>query len=50
MSSSRPSGRRGSVQQADNGTWFFIVDVGINGERKQTRRRGFPTQKTRRLS
>lgn len=46
MSSSKPSGRRGSVRQAANGTWFFIVDIGINGERKQTRRRGFPTQKT----
>ncbi|MCW3039255.1 MAG: integration/recombination/inversion protein, partial [Solirubrobacterales bacterium] len=38
-------GRRGSVKQADNGTWWFIVDIGAAGERKQTRRRGFPTKK-----
>ena len=45
-------GRRGSVKQADNGTWFFIVDldsgeIGPTGKpkRKQTRRRGFPTKK-----
>jgi len=39
-------GRRGSVKQAENGTWYFIVDIGANGERKQTRRRGFSTRKT----
>ena len=38
-------GRRGSVKQAENGTWFFIVDIGAAGERKQTRRRGFPTKR-----
>lgn len=38
-------GRRGSVKQAANGTWYFIVDIGTNGQRKQTRRRGFPTRK-----
>jgi integrase len=38
-------GRRGSVKQAANGTWGFVVDVGAGGERKQTRRRGFPTRK-----
>ncbi len=39
-------GRRGSVKQAANGTWGFIVDIGGAGERKQTRRRGFPSRKT----
>lgn len=46
------SGRRGSVKQADNGSWYFILDVpsselGTNGrpKRKQTRRRGFKTRK-----
>jgi integrase len=38
-------GRRGSVKQAANGTWGLIVDIGSAGERKQTRRRGFPTRK-----
>jgi len=38
-------GRRGSVKQAYNGTWTLIVDIGGAGERKQTRRRGFPTRK-----
>lgn len=38
-------GRRGSVKQASNGTWGFIVDIGADGQRKQTRRRGFPTRK-----
>jgi integrase len=38
-------GRRGSVKQTANGTWGFVVDIGPDGERKQTRRRGFPTQK-----
>jgi integrase len=46
------NGRRGSVKQAENGTWFFILDVpstelGANGrpKRKQTRRRGFKTRR-----
>jgi integrase len=38
-------GRRGSVRQATNGSWFLIVDIGSGTERKQTRRRGFPTKK-----
>lgn len=38
-------GRRGSVRQAENGTWYFIVDVGAAGERKQTRRRGFKSKR-----
>jgi integrase len=38
-------GRRGSVRQASNGSWFFIVDIGSGTERRQTRRRGFPTKK-----
>lgn len=46
------TGRRGSVKQADNGTWYFILDVptlelGANGKpkRKQERKRGFPTRR-----
>ncbi len=32
----------GSVKQAANGSWGFVVDVrGSNGDRKQVRRRGF---------
>jgi Arm DNA-binding domain len=39
-------GRSGSVKQAANGTWFFVVDTSPpGGKRKQTRRRGFPTRK-----
>jgi len=38
-------GRRGSVRQAENGTWFFIVDIGVGVDRRQTRRRGFATRK-----
>lgn len=38
-------GRRGSVRQAENGTWFFIVDIGVGVDRRQTRRRGFTTRK-----
>ena len=38
-------GRRGSVRQAENGTWFLIVDVGVGIDRRQTRRRGFATRK-----
>jgi integrase len=40
------SGRRGSVRQEKNGTWYFIVDVvGGRGQRTQTRRRGFRTRR-----
>lgn len=46
------TGRRGSVKQAENGTWYFIIDVPSEEldargrpKRKQTRRRGFPTRK-----
>lgn len=46
------SGRRGSVKQAENGSWYFIIDVpsselGSDGKpkRKQTRRRGFKTRR-----
>src|SRR4051812_11268491 len=42
------NGRRGSVKQAGNGTWYFVMDAPStelrpNGKpkRKQTRRRGF---------
>lgn len=39
-------GRRGSVKQAANGTWFCVVDVTSPGEkRKQTRRRGAKTRR-----
>ncbi|MEJ7633843.1 tyrosine-type recombinase/integrase [Aeromicrobium sp.] len=45
-------GRRGSVKQAENGTWFFAVDIdstefGPSGKpkRRQTRRRGFKTKR-----
>lgn len=39
-------GRRGSVRQAANGTWYFIVDIGHGADRQQTRRRGFTSKKT----
>lgn len=46
------AGRRGSVKQAANGTWCFVVDVPSTEldargkpKRKQTRGRGFPTRK-----
>lgn len=46
------SGRRGSVKQADNGTWYFVLDVPSadldargRPKRKQTRRRGFKTRR-----
>ncbi len=39
------TGRRGSVKQADNGSWFFVVDTKVEGGRRQTRRRGFPTRR-----
>ncbi len=38
-------GRRGSVRQAANGSWYFVVDVSVDGQRRQTRRRGFPTRR-----
>lgn len=38
-------GRRGSVKQAPNNTWYFVVDIGQDGERKQTRRRGFKSRR-----
>jgi integrase len=45
-------GRRGSVKQAPNGTWLYVMDVpstelGPNGKpkRKQTRRRGFKSRR-----
>jgi len=38
-------GRRGSVRQAANGSWYFIVDVADGAERRQTRRRGFATKR-----
>lgn len=45
-------GRRGSVKQAENGTWGFVVDldgedIGSDGKpkRRQTRRRGFATKR-----
>jgi len=40
------TGRRGSVRQAANGTWGFVVDMTEpGGVRRQTRRRGFPTRR-----
>jgi integrase len=40
------TGRRGSIRQSGNGTWFFVVDVTEpGGERRQTRRRGFATRR-----
>jgi integrase len=47
------AGRRGSVRQAANGSWFCVVDVDSDKldpetgkpKRKQTRRRGLPTRK-----
>lgn len=39
------TGRRGSVRQAANGTWYLVVDIGVGADREQTRRRGFPSQK-----
>lgn len=41
------SGKRGSVKQAANGTWEFVVDRGVDadGKRRQTRRRGFRTKR-----
>jgi len=41
------SGRRGSVKQAKNGSWYFVVDTTPSGAttREQTRRRGFGTRR-----
>ncbi|MEE3125588.1 MAG: tyrosine-type recombinase/integrase [Actinomycetota bacterium] len=46
------SGRRGSVKQAENGTWYFVLDIPSEEldargrpKRKQTRRRGFKTRR-----
>ena len=40
------TGRRGSIRQSTNGTWFFVVDITQpGGERRQTRRRGFATRR-----
>src|SRR3954468_2442278 len=42
----RAGRRRGTVKQSANGTWYFIVDVADDyGERQQTKRRGFATQR-----
>jgi len=40
-------GRRGSVKQSRNGTWYFVVDTTPAGAtaRQQTRRRGFGTRR-----
>jgi integrase len=40
------AGRRGSVRQDSNGTWFFIVDIAdATGRRQQTRRRGYASRR-----
>jgi integrase len=40
------SGRRGSVRQEANASWSFIVDVADGvGQRRQTRRRGYPSRR-----
>lgn len=46
------AGRRGSVKQAENGSWYFVLDVPSDEldargrpKRKQTRRRGFKTRR-----
>src|SRR3954453_16630486 len=40
------AGRRGSVRQDGNGTWFFVVDVAdADGRRRQTRRRGYTSRR-----
>ncbi|MFL6238830.1 MAG: tyrosine-type recombinase/integrase [Actinomycetes bacterium] len=39
-------GRRGSIRQSSNGSWYFVVDVTEEcGPRQQTRRRGFATRR-----
>lgn len=38
--------RAGSIKQASDATWFFVVDTAPEGaRRRQVRRRGFPTKK-----
>ena len=41
------SGRRGSVKQSKNGSWYYVVDTTPAGaiKREQTRRRGFATRR-----
>lgn len=40
-------GRRGSVRQASNGSWYFVIDTTLpGGPRRQARRRGFPTRRS----
>lgn len=40
------TGRRGSIRQSANGSWFFVVDITQpGGERRQTRRRGYATRR-----
>ena len=42
----RSGRRRGTVKQSANGTWLFVVDVADeSGRRRQTRRRGFASQR-----
>ena len=42
----RAGRRRGTVKQSANGTWYFVVDIADDsGQRRQTRRRGFATQR-----
>jgi integrase len=42
----RSGRRRGTVKQSASGTWYFVVDVADDhGERQQTRRRGFASQR-----
>lgn len=42
----RSGRRRGTVKQSANGSWYFVVDIADeSGQRRQTRRRGFPTQR-----
>lgn len=35
---------RGSVKK-DGKSWYYVVDVGINGKRKQKKQRNFKTKK-----
>jgi integrase len=38
--------RSGSIKQADDGSWYFVVDIAPSGgARKQVRRRGFRTKR-----
>ena len=38
--------RSGSIKQAQDGSWFFVVDIAPSGgARKQVRRRGFRTKR-----